>query len=404
MLTARFVEPLPNIKIPPSLDSDIWGTTNARAANVAIPAGFKHKYMASHVLLAACRQGQLACEATTADGVPCGFFTDNLIKHLRLINLDRVTYADLLSLLPERINQNPQCEGENKTRILFNGKAAVRDPKAFKLTKKDGTTTVSAGSVHGVIVGTEFAVQDVDVTPPSRNDLGILVAISVDINSSVLDHPPGADAFDVSHGATVLVSDWKNDALTLKVAVEMEAEDELARALFPPPDPTQLSQVERILKNKFVKVHARTDADIAVKRDSVEDNNLIIDRLDALIPTYTNPTTQFNTMGKLDNFPSIFDAIAQFNYHLSNHNSSHPLDQLVSLELYRLNAVRVPDKTIGNLFVDNDVRLLREAGAQYGLAIINRSTHDLFPYLFYFDPSDYSIMVNSLRYATELID
>jgi hypothetical protein len=359
--------------------------------------------MASHVLLAACRQGQLACEATTADGVPCGFFTDNLIKHLRLIDLDRVTYTDLLSRLPERINQNPQCEGENKTRILFNGKVVVRDPNAFKLTKKDGAIAISAGTLQGVIVGTEFAVQDVDATPSSRNDLGILVAISVDINSSVLDHRPGADAFDVPQEATVVVSDWKNDALTLKIAVEMEAEDELARALFPPPDPTQRGQVERILKNKFVKVHARTDADIAVKRDSAEDDNLIIDRLDALIPTYTNTTTQFNTTGKLDNFPSIFDAIAQFNYHLASHNSSHPLDQLISLELYKLNAARVPDKTIGNLFVDNDVRLLEGAGAHYGLAIINRSTYDLFPYLFYFDPSDYSIMVNSLRHPAKLI-
>jgi hypothetical protein len=359
-----------------------------------MPAGFKHSYMASHVLLAACRQGQHAYEATTADGFPCGFFADNLVKQLRVVDLDRVTYADLLSLLPERINQNPQCEGENKTRFLFNGKAAIGDPKAFKLVKTNGTIEVHAGSIHGVVVGTEFTVQDFDAS--SRTTLGVLVALSVNIDFSILGCRPGANIFDMPQGAKAVVSDWSNDALTLKVAIELDAEDQLARALFPKRDLTQPDQIERILSKRFVKVYGRTNADIVVKRDSSGADNLVIERLDPLIPTYANPTTRFNATKKLDCLSYIFEAIAQFNYHLARHNGDHPLEELVSLELYKLNAARLPDGEVGNLLVNNDARLLLEEQARYGLAIINRSRHNLFPYLFYFDPSDYNISVSSL--------
>jgi hypothetical protein len=85
-LTARFVETPPQTIIPPSLDSNILDIGTARAIQAAIPAGFKHKHMASHVLLAACCQHQYAHEVTTADGIPCGFLTDNVLKLLRLVD------------------------------------------------------------------------------------------------------------------------------------------------------------------------------------------------------------------------------------------------------------------------------------------------------------------------------
>ena len=39
--------------------------------------------------------------------------------------------------------------------------------------------------------------------------------------------------------------------------------------------------------------------------------------------------------------------------------------------------------------------------ASYGIRIVNDSDYDLYPYLFYFDPSDYSVLVKaSSRYST----
>jgi len=210
-----------------------------------------------------------------------------------------------------------------------------------------------------------------------------------------LGHRPGADIFEVPQGAKAIVSDWKNEALTLKVAVELEAKDQLVQALFPERDLKQPDQVARILKSRFVRVNARANADIVVKRSSADDQNLVIERLDSLIPKYANVTVQFNLANKLDNLPHIFDAISQFNYHLALHRGDDPFEQLVSLELFKLKrslkGALLPDEDIGNVLINNDARLLVDGEALYGLDIINRSQHDLFPYLFYFDPSDYSI-------------
>jgi hypothetical protein len=354
--------------------------------------------MASHVLLAACCQHQYAHEATTADGIPCGFFTDNLLKQLRLVDLERVTYADLLNQLPELINQKPQCEGENKTRFLFDGKMSAVDPKAFRLTEGGGHIKVCAGSIQGVVVGTEFKVHGLDSTPSSPVILGTLVALSVGLDSSKLNQCPGADKFDIPQGARAVVSDWKNDAFTLKVAVELKPEDQLARALFPDRDITLGDQVRLMLGNGFVQVLERANADIVVKRKSAAEEILCIERLDSLIPKYANVTTQFDPVNKLNHFACIFDAIAQFNYHLARHRADDPFEQKVSLELFRLNkqpgsSEWVPDEGVGNLLGNNDARLQADEEARYGLTITNRSQYDLYPYLFYFDPSDYSISV-----------
>jgi Caspase domain len=405
-LTARFVETPSQTIISPSLDSNILDTGTAQAIEATIPAGFRHKAMLSHVLLAACCQHQCAHEVTTADGTPCGFFTDNLLKQLRIVDLERVTYADLLNPLPELINQKPQCEGVNKTRYLFDGKMSAMDPKAFKLVEAGGHITVCIGSIQGVVVGTEFAVHGLDSTPSSPVILGTLVALSVGLDSSKLNLCPGADKFDIPEGAMAVVSDWKYNAFPLKVAVELGAEDRLARALFPDRDITQGDQVQG---SGIVQVLGRANADIVVKRKSATTEILCIERLDSLIPKYAGVITQFDPVNKLNHFGCIFHAIAQFNYHLARHRADDPFEQRVSLELFRLSKQSgssewVPDEGVGNLLGNNDARVQADEEARYGLAITNRSRHDLFPYLFYFDPSDYSILVRSflwpaVRYA-----
>lgn len=399
--------------MPPSLDRDIWDSTHNRAIDASIPTGFQHNHMASHVLLAACSQDQYAHEAMTSDRQPCGFFADNLIKQLCLVESNRTTYTELLSLLPELPFQTPQCEGENKKGFLFNGRAVVADPKVFKLFKtKEGIIKVLAGSIHGVITGTVFTAQDSNATPFSRRDLGVLVALEVNIDSSILGYPSEANKFDIPQGAKAVVSDWRNDASTLKVAIELGPDDPVVRAFFPERGLTQPEQVEQIIHSRFIKVPERANADIVIRRGPSDDDELLIERLDALIPKYAEVTTKFKFgVGMLDRFPYILDAIAQFNYHLARHNSADPFKQAISVELHKLKKLldgrlRVPDESAGNLFIDNDARLLVDKEARYGLTIVNRSKFNLFPYLFYFDPSDYSISVcafsGHLTYKTDV--
>ncbi|KAJ7117550.1 hypothetical protein C8R44DRAFT_790986 [Mycena epipterygia] len=95
------------------------------------------------------------------------------------------------------------------------------------------------------------------------------------------------------------------------------------------------------------------------------------------------------------NLPAIREGVTHFNYFLDLHNSDRSLIAGVTLELHRLLGEipgRRPDREVGNL-IDGDNRawLAPDPDIKYGFTIRNTSNHDLFPYLFYFDPDDYTI-------------
>jgi hypothetical protein len=71
-----------------------------------------------------------------------------------------------------------------------------------------------------------------------------------------------------------------------------------------------------------------------------------------------------------------------------------------SLEMHRLKGMypnREPDRSYGdngNLNAFNQIHLQPEKGAKYAFLMRNTSPYDLFPYLFYFDPNDYTVKVS----------
>jgi hypothetical protein len=380
--------------IPATLDDDL-GISGP--GHQGIPTGFRNKFMDSHVLLAACKPEQYAFESASGEGHPRGFFTYNLVRQLREVTLDQVTYSDLSDLMPQMVNQNPLCEGTNKNQILFHGKVESGYPKTFMLAETgEGIFEVKVGNIHGVVVGTGSTVQDLS---SSSKGHGVLVANSVNATSSVLIPHPADEEFTVDNGARVWVSDWKNTALALKVFVDPDCGDKLESFLIPKQDasPSQSGQATSKHIRKFVKVNSRSEADIVLYFDS--HGELVIERLDALMSTYENQTTPI-PLERLERLPDILNAIADFNFYLRRHNGSHPIDGEVTMELYRLRGpigYRYPDLAIGNLLVGNNATLVLDESAKYGVAMVNHSHHDLFPYLFYFDPFSYSIEVRFAR-------
>ncbi|KAJ7481035.1 caspase domain-containing protein [Mycena galericulata] len=353
----RFVETL--LPIPDNLDRTLWAS---RSGHVDLPPGISYKFMHSHVLLAACRQQQRARECLSAAGEPCGFFTSSLIKALRGVGPNRITYPDLVELLPTLPDQNPQCEGANKDRFVFDVEGRGHDPE----------------TLHGVVVGTQFVPQ-YDVR--GRKDLdSTSVAVSVALDSSVLvPIVPGKDlAFP--KGTRLVVSDWKNEAAMMKVYIHSASEG------------FQLAESELSVPRKktgFVVVDSLHSADLAIRRTAEEEISLT--RLDARIPRYIDHDVKLNV--PIHNLPYALDAVAQFNYFLGKHNAKDTLG-LAVLEMYELAGEfgsRVPNTEVGNMVVDNEVRFQLDTEAKYGFAICNYSKHDLFPYLFYFDPATYSI-------------
>ncbi|KAJ6526230.1 caspase domain-containing protein [Mycena vulgaris] len=371
----RFIETI--LPIPANLDQTLWG--GGRSGHVSLPDGIRYKFMESHVLLAACRQQQRARECISAAGEPCGFFTDSFIKQLRAIGPNRITYAEILELLPTLPDQHPQCEGANKDRFMFAVDGPAHDSMSYTLTvRADGTLEVDAGSIRGVVIGTQFVpARD---TPGGKELQRVLVAVSVALDSSVLIPIAPVKDFVLPAGMKIVVSDWKNDAALMKVYVHTSESPQLA-----------ISDVAvQRLRPNFLVVDAVETADVAVAR--VSEETFSVTRLDATLARYATPDVTLTV--PISNLPPVLDAVGQFNYFLGRHNGRDPLANAVQLEMYALSGeygARVPNPDVGNLIVDNEARLRLDTRAKYGFAICNYSQHDLFPYVFYFDPATYSI-------------
>jgi hypothetical protein len=106
---------------------------------------------------------------------------------LRLIELNLITYTDLLSLLPDITIQTHSSEGE---KLSFVKNAAVRGPKASKLVETLGMVKVYAANLHDEIAETRNTAHGPDTISSFRRDLGILVVLSVEIDSLILKHRP----------------------------------------------------------------------------------------------------------------------------------------------------------------------------------------------------------------------
>ncbi|VDC04283.1 unnamed protein product, partial [Peniophora sp. CBMAI 1063] len=139
--------------IPPNLDEDIWGVVyNGRSTDT--PSGFAFSGTRSHVLLAACRESEKAYESYCR-----GIFTQTLLAELRRIKTDKITYQGLMQRVVKPIsNQNPQCEGHNSDRLLFDALAPSAGRTVYDFVKKDDKYVLHAGSLHGVTKGAEFKI------------------------------------------------------------------------------------------------------------------------------------------------------------------------------------------------------------------------------------------------------
>ncbi|KAG6371107.1 hypothetical protein JVT61DRAFT_10648 [Boletus reticuloceps] len=158
-----------HFNIPETLDDDIWGS---RAMSVA--SGFAYHGLQSHVLLAACRETELAYEHKGH-----GLFTSALLAALRSCDASGLapTYAELLKrILLENVHkfkkqQHPQCEGFNQNRALFDARVSPGGQIFYPVRiQKGGVCAISAGLAHGVSLGMKFALYDsqkhiLDVVP-----------------------------------------------------------------------------------------------------------------------------------------------------------------------------------------------------------------------------------------------
>lgn len=371
------------------VDKDIWMWGLPRSAQVALPAGFAYDSMSSHVLLAACRHDELAWEIAADGNVARGAFTSSLVQQLHEAeDLNQVTYSALLGSVTGLIHQHqhPHCEGKHKERALFSRTGGTHQT-TFRLSDQ---LCVEAGSIHGVVKGTLFAIYPNDTIVTADKPLGILAADVVHDFSCELVRRSEDTEFDIPDDSNAVVLSWKCDEYILGVACTELVNNDIEHSK------DGYSIVENIWK-----------ADLHVSRPGGTD--LQLDRLDQLMAKYAQTLPVPRPRASISD---ILRGISHFNYHLYRQNKAKPLGQSVNATITRLEQtnpmqngeepIYAPDgKVMVPLDPENEVTVYIPCKSAlvnleyYGVTVHNLSGRELFPYLFYFDPSDYSIKASS---------
>ncbi|KAJ7926155.1 caspase domain-containing protein [Mycena leptocephala] len=375
-LNGRYFES--TVAIPADSDSEL-----IHAGSSTLPPGFRNRFMESHVLLAACRDDQIATEILI-NNIWRGRFTESLVYALRNITLEKTTYLDLMEFVRRWTEQDPQVEGKHKDRFLFDGKYPPIRKKALPLTEfeikepiegrshvtsSSKSFVIEMGNIGGVVNGTEFLVRDND-----NNTICFLSAHAVDLNHSILVNAKDKNETlpEIPDGSTVTVSDWKNDGMIMKIYLANDVNPSITSVLFPQRhlDSPQLRSLPT--SRKFVQADSQTDADIELKGPS-PNGVFVVERLRGIIKDHAPAAAKFVlTADKYYRLPDIMDAIAQFNYLLRR--GTERLTK-VMLEMH-------------NIFVEKIAKVERN---KYGFTLSNGSEYDLFPFVFYFDPAEYVI-------------
>ena len=345
--------------------------------------------MASHVLLAACRQEEVAFESR--GGSFHGAFTVALVEALRSQSLGTLSYerlAELLILPNLEDRQHPQCEGINKSRVLFNASELIDRSRSFGATKRgaDEKLVLNAGSIHGIVEGTEFVLDSMESANHelSRNITFIATGVQA-LQSFLTPTQPSAALLDGLHDFRVTVTSWNAPVMKVRLICPTGAH--------------------------CSTVTSNDHGDISVYCGNGE--TLQIQRHDPLTMKYCHACPL-----EVDNrdLQRVLDGISRFNVHLYRRNPHTPIKRSFEVRLHQLqnqadSGLRPVLNPSGEDFFGEPAEdvicpewsscrvdsvkhaVITNMAPYYGLTLVNTSEFDLFPYVFYFDPNDCSVQV-----------
>ncbi|KAI0309849.1 caspase domain-containing protein [Amylostereum chailletii] len=375
--------------IYPRLDEDVRLPGGLRATVVA--PGHETTGMLSHVLLSACTEGQGAKERRRR-----GVFTLALLRILREVGTNRITYKDLIARLPDfTTEQTPQCEGIHQTRILFDGKAPSEPRVLYSVAIKNGVYALEAGEAHGITRGAEFEVyedQDVGQAP-----LGTLIAARTSVfNTQMRLADPKRAMRLLKPGFALQTRVGEEEELRLSVAahrrlvyviewvkMEMESKDVVRKRII------------LVEKTKNPHLLVEMEGDHVVFYASVDESGPAggLTRMPYQVPIDVEVI-----------FPVIRSA-ADFFWHFRRSKKTSIFSQKVRLECTRLvQSVTEFTQDLGAIMLSQGENLIQGGTLTipgvdemykdnniYGYKITNSLQESLFASLFYFDVGDLSI-------------
>ena len=288
--------------------------------------------------------------------------------------------------------QSPQVEGDNKHRIVFNSKAAdwVYTPCTLRLDYS-GQYILNAGAVDGVCPDAEFNVYPDHGGLPRGPNLGVMVPDKVQPFRTVmrpLSGPsPSLDkaAFAIQTRAGALEE--------LKVFIPLE--DPLITAL-----EATLVQMKTLShdRHRIMLVDDPSLAQLAIERENDEITFVFLDKR---ITAYG--IAKYALKAEADDMIPVLQGAAHYHYHLNrSYLASEGMGEMIKVEVFNLKFSGHFDEGIfrllrrpsgENLLKDGIITLSLHDGINdvFGIRIINASTEDFYPSVFYFNNSELSI-------------
>lgn len=376
----RQVRWTPTVKaMSDDLYQGLW--PSARGKSCARGSGFCESQPKNYILLAACEQGEKATEGK--DG---GKFTGAFLKTVANVALHRTSYALLHDLLIQETCgiQRPICVGLNKKKILFDAIPFIADGQFVPAELEDTTHLhIGAGAVHGITIGSNFTLHLHNYRGSKNPSLANVHVVEI--------HPTWCVGEVQSTEISLPTKTWArvsrlNNLTPYKVKLKATLTSflkflKLRRSL-----PTKADNGRpSLLSLNVIRVSDKSQADMSLKIDR---QDVVIDRYDQLLAPACRRTLKIERKSGIE---AINDA-ARFHLQLHSENLECPLFNLVKMEIYSLDPLtwrrREP-----NLLIDGQATIRCDQSAIFTAVIRNKSSYDLWPYLFFMDANCHGITV-----------
>ncbi|KAG7440929.1 uncharacterized protein BT62DRAFT_997422 [Guyanagaster necrorhizus] len=372
-----------------TVDQDLLHDIEPDARAGVVAKGFEKSGLSSHMLLSACKAGQAAMEKLGR-----GAFTSALLILLQDNGVDKLTYKDVITNLPDLPAQDPQCKGVHQNRYLFNSK--VTNPQCelypIRASGMPGRYTLEAGEAHGITSKAEFVVfADRNVV----SVLGTVVASTTTAFTTTCDFAPRGDETPFS-------------LASIGYALQTGVGEGQDICLFIEPDIKLLGVFKQIAdemqsieaaKRRFRLVEKRSDKpDLVIGADGDVVHFEIMDER-----CRQHELTRMPFKVKIDDSDTIHRILqcsADFYWHLHCSTSQGaPLASNVTLECMKLKETgkftddlqEILEPDGDNLNIEGVISVNVDEDAMYGFKITNTMSVPLYVSMFYFDVSDLSI-------------
>ena len=336
-------------------------------------------------LLAACGKYETAHEKLS-DTRWEGAFTNALIELLNKVPWYNLSYATLCKSLPKLPYQTPECIGESN-RVVFTLDRAEDEGLYFDIegSSERGYTVKDAGLALGIGQGTKFKIRG-----PEAQDLGTLIVEDVEPSQCrVRAELSGNYQGNILEEAKAFLHHWSLGGEPLRVA--------LGPGIERPP----VAHPLRI-------INQRSEADIVVTKTG-DDWELARQKDSYVVSTTAVPTIKLPKGTDIVALATILHRIASFHHHLLR-GSPGNVNGSIDVGLGQVTQgtdgryrIQTEGPEPGTRAMGDAVELHFRPEAKYGIVIKNRSEHILYPYLFYFDPSDYAIHVRIFANCERLL-